>query len=53
MILGRGTAQTSDAICAEYQQFILNTCPRQNPQVRQRLLAALGIMQRRSRLCRS
>lgn len=47
MILGRGTAQTSDEICAEYQQFILSTCPRQNPQVRQRLLAAPGIMQRR------
>jgi len=46
MILGRGTAQTDEAILAEYHQFLLHSCPRCNPSVQMRLLTAPATMQR-------
>lgn len=47
MILGRGTAQTDEAIIAEYHQFLRDTREVQKSTILQRLQDAPGVMQRR------
>lgn len=47
MILGRGTAQTDEAIVAEYHQFLRDTSPVQTPTILGRLQEAPGVMGRR------
>lgn len=47
MILGRGTAQTDEAIVAEYYQFLDETCTSESACVRERLYDAPGVMSRR------
>ncbi len=44
MILGRGMAQTDEAIIAEYQQFVLGNEDLHDVKVRRRLQGAAGIM---------
>lgn len=47
MILGRGTAQTDEAIIAEYYQFLRHTCSVTSAIVLQRFYDAPGLMKRR------
>lgn len=47
MILGRGSAQTDEAIVAEYHQFLSEFHPLGSTTIRQRLCDAPGVMQRR------
>jgi integrase/recombinase XerD len=47
MSLERGSAETDEAICAEYAQFLQETCRVASPTTLQRLLDAPGVMQRR------
>jgi site-specific recombinase XerD len=47
MILGRGPAQTDQAILAEYQQFLLTHAQVKSGAIQQRLQEAPGVMQRR------
>lgn len=47
MILGRGTAQTDEAIIAEYRQFLRDTCQVKTSTTLHRLRDAPGVMQRR------
>ena len=47
MILGRGIAQTDEAIIAEYQQLLLDGHPVQHENVRKRLREGPGVMCRR------
>ena len=47
MILGRGIAQTDEAIITEYHRFLRNTWQVNSPTILQRLRDAPGVMQRR------
>ena len=47
MILGRGLAETDEAIRAEYAQFLEEICHVESSTILQRLLDAPGVMQRR------
>jgi len=47
MILGRGSAETDEAIRAEYAQFLQETYHVESSTILQRLLGAPGVMQRR------
>ena len=47
MILGQGGAQTDEAVCAEYAQFLDEICHVESLTILQRLLDAPGVMQRR------